>query len=338
MSAPAITVRLVLVSVVLPALFVASDQAALRYAGKHGWSPISGVVVCTWFTLQTAVLSHLAGGKLPNWGWRLLLLGWSLVLVNFLLATGAMDDWSDQRLLALAFLSAECGVLGVWLILGTGWLPLRLAFVGLAFLPVKYLADVLHFDLSAIRWWDVWPLILAVQIAATCGLAALLKIVGYSIEQESGEIKEGIGGPVQFSIRHMLIATTVVAVLVPIVQALLRSSLRWMDRAQWLHASADGLVLALISLAAIWATLGSGRWPLKALVFALLALLAGGGLYWLESASLYSVKPYSSGEPLTHAGWRWFAWTLLTGSFLAGMLLVLRATGYRLVRRRRLPA
>jgi len=31
---------------------------------------------------------------------------------------------------------------------------------------------------------------------------------------------------------------------------------------------------------------------------------------------------------LTEAGARWAAWTFLVGSFLGGMLLVLRATGY----------
>ena len=37
---------------------------------------------------------------------------------------------------------------------------------------------------------------------------------------------------------------------------------------------------------------------------------------------------------LTDLGLLWIAWTLLSGSFLAGMLLVLRGSGYRLVRRR----
>ncbi|HQU44621.1 MAG TPA: hypothetical protein PK867_17520 [Pirellulales bacterium] len=82
-SAPA-TFRLLLVSVVLPAVFVAIDQAALRFGAANRWSPATGVTVGSWFVVQTALLSFLAGSKLPHWGWRLLLLGWSLVLVNLL--------------------------------------------------------------------------------------------------------------------------------------------------------------------------------------------------------------------------------------------------------------
>lgn len=346
MHAPAITFRLLSVSVVMPAIFVGLDQAALAFGAAYRWSPVAGVSVCTWFTLQTGLLSYLAGSKLPNWGWRFLLLGWSQVLVNLLLATGAMDDRWDQRLLAMAFLSAEFGALAAWLILGSGWFPIRLGLVALEYLPVKYLAEALEFDLARIQWGDVWTVIVAVQVAATGGLAALLKVAGYAIEHESSAAKaetaaladvatRSTGGPVQFSIRHLLIATTVVAILVPVVQAMLRSSSRWMGGGQFSQAAADGMVLAFVSLAALWAALGSGRWPLKVLVFALLASLAGGGLCWLESVARWW-PPYGFAPvPLTYAGWRWIAWTWLTGYFLASMLLVLRATGYRLMRRRK---
>ncbi|HVA49474.1 MAG TPA: hypothetical protein VNH11_24115 [Pirellulales bacterium] len=335
MRSPSATVRLLLVSVVLPAVFVALDQAALRFGAAHRWSPATGVAVGSWFVVQTALLSFLAGLKLPHWGWRLLLLGWSLVLVNLLLATGAMDDRWNQRLLALAFLSAEFGASAAWLILGSASFPSRLCLVALAGVPVMYLTNVLHFDLAHIHWGDAWAIIVAAQIAGASGLVALLRVAGYRIEREIQDPADTSGVPVQFSIRHLLVVTTVVAILVPIVKGSLQSSSRWMDTRQWLHAAADGGVLALISLAALWAALGSGNWLIKIGFFALLAVAAGGGLYWLELTALYR-QPYSLAPvPLTHAGWRWIAWTLLTGSFLAGMLLVLRPTGFRLVRRRR---
>lgn len=334
MRSPTISLRLLLVSVALPAVVVALDDFALRFGAAHRWSAVPGVAVSSWFVVQMAVLSYLAGSKLPSWGWRLLLVCWMLVLVNLLLGTSAAGRWNDQRLLALAFLSAEFGALAVWLILGSGWLGARVALVVLASLPVKMLADALGFHLRALRWGDAWSIIVAVQIAATSALAALLRVAGYRIEceEQTGETR----GPVQFSIRHLLIATTVVAVLVPVVQGLLRSSSPWMGAGQWLHASVDGVVLALVSLAALWTALGTGRWPIKLLVFVLLAVAAGGGLHWLEATARYrySFSPYMS-QPLTEAGWRWTPWALLTGAFLAGMLLVLRATGFRLARRRR---
>jgi hypothetical protein len=335
MRAPANIFRLVFVSVALPAVFVALDDAALRYGSAHNWSPATGVTVCSLFVVQTALLSYLAGAQLTNWGWRLLLLGWSLVLVNLLLATGATVDSWDQRLLSLAFLSAEFGTLVAWLTLGSESFLRRLGLVVLAGVPVAYLSDVLDVDSAGLRWGDPWVIIVAVQIGGTSGLVALLRLAGYRIEHACHGATERLNAPIQFSIRHLLIATTIVAVVVPTVQSLMKSTSRWMGGRQWLHASTDGIVLALVSLAALWMALGSGRWALKVLTFALLAILAGGGLYWLEATVLYP-QPYARvPTPLTYAGWRWIAWTLLTGTFLAGMLLVLRGTDHRLIRRRR---
>jgi hypothetical protein len=336
MRTPVITFRLLLISIGMPAIFVALDQAALGYGAANRWSPATGVAISSWLVAQAALLSFIAGAKLPNWGWRLLLLGWSLVLVNLLLGVGAMENQWDQRLLALAFLSAQIGALTAWLILGIASFPIRVGLVLMAGVPVHYLSNVLDFSVTKGHWHDPWIIIVSVQTGGATSLAAILRVAGYRIEPEGTTSNETIGGPVQFSIRHLLIATTAVAIVVPVVQGLLRTSSRWMGAAQWLHASADGVVLALVSLTALWAALGSGRCWLKTLVFVLLAVIAGGGLFWLEVTARYHQGPYSfRPEPLTYAGWRWIAWTLLTGSFLAGMLLVLRASGYRLIRRRR---
>lgn len=335
MRHPVITFRLAFVSVVLPIALVALDDATLRYGSIHNWTPATGVAISSLFVVQTALLSYLAGVLLSNWGWRLLLLGWSLLLVNLLLATGAMDNAWDQRLLALAFLSAEIGALVTWLTLGSESLRSRIILVALASAPIKYLSGVLAVDFKGLRWGDPWVIIVAVQIGGTWALVALLRLAGYRIERARHEPTDTVGAPIQFSIRHMLIATTIVAVLVPIVQGLMKSSYRWMGGRQWMQASTDGMVLALVSLAALWMALGTGRWALKVVTFALLAILAGGALYGVEATNLYP-QPYSlTPAPLTYAGWRWIAWTLLTGLFLAGMLFVLRATDHRLIRRRR---
>jgi hypothetical protein len=183
---------------------------------------------------------------------------------------------------------------------------------------------------------DPWRIIVLVQAVATCVLAAFLHACGYRVELGEPKTADSDAGPIQFSIRHLLLATTAVAIMVPIVQGVLRQSSQFLSARQWLHSAADGAVLSVVSLAAFWAALGAGRWWNKILAFAMLALAAGASLCWLEKSVLYPVTWSPTWkQSLTDAGWWWVAWTSLAGSFLAGMLLVLHATGYRLVRRRR---
>jgi hypothetical protein len=188
--------------------------------------------------------------------------------------------------------------------------------------------------LAVMGWFVVQTAM--VQTVSTCMLAALLHISGYRIELQESNAEEESVGPVQFSIRHLLIATTAVAIMVPIVQGMLQQSTRFLSGRQWLHSAADGVVLAVVSLAAFWAALGAGRWWTKTSAFAMLALAAGASLCWLEKSIVYPLTWSATWkQSLTDAGWWWVAWTMLAGSFLAGMLLVLCATGYRLLRRRR---
>ena len=324
-------IRLVLVSAFFPALVVAVDEALLAFAFEHHWSVPTTLAVLGWFVAQTSMLSYVAGKWLPNWGWRLVVLCWSMLLINLLLVHTVSVGKYINELLALAFFSGQIGSLAAWTILGLStWRR---------WLAIAFLAFVLLSAGQALIWgWhdESWRIIVFVQTFGTCVLAAALRVSGHRIESaECGEARGG-PGPMQFSIRHLLIATTVVAIFMSILQELLRESSQSLAGRQWLHASADGVVLAVVSLAAMWAALGAGRWCVKILTFAMLTLAAGASLCWLEKTVLYPV-PWSTTwkAKLTYAGWWWVAWTSLAGSFLAGMLLVLRATGYRLIRRRR---
>jgi hypothetical protein len=332
MRSTVLSMRLLIISVVLPAVVVGLDQLALRLGAAGDWSPAVGVAVTGLFVVQTALICFLAG-SLPTWKWRFLLLGWSILLVNLLLAAGvSVKQW--DRELGSAFLSAQIGALSAWLVLGSSSPRNRLTVVLLAAIPVAQLYGSLDIGLATISWGDPWSVIVAVQVGGTATVVTLLRVVGYRIEPEP-QGAATTGGPVQFSIRHMMIATTFVAVLVPAVQWLLRSSSPWRGAAMWLQATADGAALALVSLTALWAAIGRGRWTEKSLVFVLVAVVAALGLYWLEITAQYSVGYGCRTYQLTYLGWRWIAWALLSGSLLGGMLLVLRATNFRLIRQRR---
>jgi hypothetical protein len=330
-----LSIRFVLASVILPALAVVSDEAMLAFAHQHRWSVPTTLTVFSLFVGQTGILTYVAGKWLPNWGWRLVVLCWSMLLINLLLSHAASVGKDINEVLSLAFSSGQIGALAVWTILGSCTWRRRLALFSLAFVPVFLFGRA-----GPVLLWgwhsDPWRIIVFVQTIGTCVLAAALQVSGHRIEPAECGDSPGRPGPIQFSIRHLLIATTAVAIIVPIVKEMLHASSQSLGGRQWLHASADGVVLAVVSLAAMWAALGVGRWWIKIMAFAMLALSAGASLYWLEKTVLYPV-PWSPTwkASLTYAGWWWVAWTSLAGSFLAGMLLVLRATGYRLVRRRR---
>lgn len=341
MIANCATLRLLPPAMILPVCVVLSDEAALRRASACRWSRGATLCLLAWFVFQTALLSYVAGAKLPTWPWRLIVSGWTLLLVNLLLpasttyAGGLVHIESLQRMLGRAFLSGEIAFFVIWLVLGGVSLMRRLALALLGTLPATYLAVALEFPTypNPARWDGdaAWNVIVIVQIASVGVMAVLLWLRGFRIEPLAESATSGSGGPMQFSIRHLIIATTLVAILTFGAQRAVEASHHTLVSGRWLHASAVGLLLSLISLAALWMALGAGRWPVKIFVSAILAAGVSAGIDWLETNIRYAER-WAQRMPLTDMRNLWPAWTLLTGSFLAAMLLVLRASGFRLVK------
>lgn len=335
------TLHLLLPAMVLPVCVVLSDEAAVHLASASGWSQQATLSVLAWFVLQTALLSHVAGAKLPTWRWRLILLGWTLLLVNVLLpatttyAGGLNRIESLQRMLGRAFLSGEISFFVVWLVLGDVPLMRRLALALLGSLPATYLAVALQFPSypNPVRLDGnaAWNVIVLVQISSVGVIAGLLGLRGFRIEPLTKPATSGSVRPMQFSIRHLIIATTFAAILTFGAQRAVEASHHTLVSGQWVHASVVGVLLSLIALAMLWMVLGAGRWHVKIFVSAMLAARVGAAIDWLESNIRYGER-WGQRMPLTDMRTLWPAWTLLTGSCLAGLLLVLRATGFRLVK------
>jgi hypothetical protein len=317
-------------SVFMPAAVVAADQFLLTKASDDRWAWQTTVIVLAWFVVQTGLLSYVAGLWLRNWRWRLLVLCWALLLINLMLWHATSQGRPINRVLTLAFLAGQVGALATYTILGTSRLLNRLAlFVATAGMAIFLVLGV-QMIVGGFQG-DPWKTIVVVQSCGTCLLATLLRISRYRIEQAPEPTSRDVG-PIQFSIRHLLIATTAVAILIAFVQ----NAPSFFRGKQEMQATVDGVVLALVTLAAFWSALGMGRGWVKLITFALVAIGAGAGLRWIELSVLHTPTSAFRVLPhrLTNAGWWWIAWTTLSGSFLGGLLLVLRATGFRLVRRR----
>ena len=101
-------------------------------------------------------------------------------------------------------------------------------------------------------------------------------------------------------------------------------------------------VTAIAIVFAVWAALGKGNWLIRyaLLTFVLLGLGASLGAFCRYADQHLSLGRFSyQGYDWTlhfwlEVGWWWIAWMFLSGGLLAASLLIFRAIGYRLVKRR----
>jgi hypothetical protein len=317
--------RLLLVALVLPVAIAAVDRRAFGLADESHWSAETSLALYLLFVGQTALVCWTAGKLLDHWAWRLLVVGWVLAMVNGQLPILQSTIWGvTAPLLVYAFLSAEFGALALWGVLGSWPWPLRLPAVMLAGLPLVLLIPSTEYRARA------WVSLLIVQTVSLVLLLLALWLAGYRLRRQDEMAAEGTAR--YFTISHMLGWTAAAAVLLGVLRAT-QPLLATYSAGRWLHTGMFGICCALVALAAIWSTLGQGRWYLRLLVFAGWPPLAGLAIWWLVDA----LQQTSSGDYLFwYMGGLdalWLAWTSLAAAFLASLLLLLRTTRWRLVRR-----
>ena len=345
--------RLLAVGMGLPAVLVASDEWLLAFAkDDESWWPAFFV----WLVVQTGLMSLAAGKWLAGWRWRAVVLSWTLLMLNIVLfhaAALAAQQWRngafDPEVLAVAFVSAQLSLLAAWLVLGAARWQWRLPAAAVAVLPAGLV--IAELDQHRLSVENLWKQVAALQIIGTLLLAAALRWRGYRVERlgEAAAKQEANrdSSAAQFSLSHLLVWTAALAPLLLLLQAIKYTIPGWLEWRQWLLISVEGLLLAPVSLVALWAALGAGRrWP-KVFVLAAMAAAMATALQWVEGA--FVARPawlggntpgvFISGSGLfaivvTYGGPTWRIWTELSAFLLAGMLLVFRVVGYRLLRRK----
>ncbi|HWB13841.1 MAG TPA: hypothetical protein VG826_31735 [Pirellulales bacterium] len=342
--------RIFIAAVVLPATMVCADEFALEAAGGRHWEWQVTLVVFTGFVIQTALLGWTVGRWLPNWHWRLGVLAWGVVLTNLLLFRAAADttilwNWSftnPVQLLCNAFLSAQFAAAIVWLMIGAAPLGERLLTGAVLLSPPAIMLSTFMAHRMGVSRAEFWFAVMSVQSIATMGLIAWLAALRWRVERLDLDALGEAVQRLQFSIRHLLIATTAAAIVTALGKAVATHSgavtqsaaiMRWRE---WLQIAIDGSLLGASSLVAVWAALGKGGRLLRFTMLLLLSASLAGLLWWSEITTEALLAPGASSTwwfRQTFAGRWWLGWTLLAGSFLASWLSVLRAAGYRLVRR-----
>jgi hypothetical protein len=228
-------------------------------------------------------------------------------------------------------LSAQLGALAMWCVLGRGIWALRVPATLVA-------AALLTMLMPSIYGLDVWQMLLGIQVFGLAALLLALRVARYRLQSQSEiESLSAVHRVRQFSIAHMMIWTAAAAILL----TLFRGVQPWLTAAGsvvWLRMGVLGLCCAVVALVSIWSTLGEGAWILRVPLLVGLPPLVGALVRWMTAAwtqlagtGVWSLFRYHL-DRLKDLDWHWLSWTSLAGWFLAAVLVLLRCTGYRLVR------
>jgi hypothetical protein len=317
--------RLLLIATALPVAIAVLDRAAFDFADREQWSAESSLWLYLLFVSQTALLCWAAGRWLEQWPWRLVIVGWVLAMVDGQLPIHQSSAWGvTAPLLVYAFLAAQFGALALCGVLGNWNWQRRLPAVLLAALPLLVLIPNDEYRARA------WLSLLVVQTASLVVLLLAFWLAGYRLRKRQ---ESSIDGSVRyFTISHMLGWTAAAALLLGALR-FTQPLLGTFGPQRWLHTGMFGICCALVTLAAIWSTLGEGRWYVRGLVFLIWPPLCGLAIWRLVDTLLTTESGSYLSWYMGGLDWLWLAWTSLAAAFLASLLLLARTTGYRLAPR-----
>lgn len=338
--------RLLLVGMLVPAVFSALDHWLL---GRLVMNPRNHFVIALTmaaFVVQVGVLGVLCGRLLtsPWWRWGVYAWGWLLIDIQILssLDMVANSNWwwtNSQYLLLVSLLAAQvalaiiCGILGTW----------RWTFRW----PLCAAAGVL-LSIPLVNSYGLAREMLPVGIPALVALCLALRWWGFRLDlveppagSDPARATAAKQQSLQFGVRHVLIWTTSLAVVLGVLRGLdlLRLDvLMPIAQSPILSLLTAGAFLALLFIVAMWAALGAGspwlRWPALAVTMAAAGLVCAA-LEWMDrGGQLLHLLVYTIATDAfwSQNGWI-MAWMVLAGGLIAAALLILRSIGYRLVRR-----
>jgi hypothetical protein len=203
---------------------------------------------------------------------------------------------------------SQASLLGIWGGSGTNrwWIRLVGVLVGVGYLGPQFGICIDELDTEII-------LLVAFATLTVAAVLLVTRCFGLRIRLDSDESTPTTR--VQFSIRHLMILTLVVACLL----ALAKWLQPYLDLEDWPILAVFAIAFATVGLVAVWAILGAKR-PLIG-VAVLFAVVVGAG-YGLE-------KLLGSGPGFA----MWMTATLTEALSLVVSLFVVRSCGYRLRRR-----
>jgi hypothetical protein len=348
-------IRLLIVGLVVPALFSSLDHGLLT--SLQYWPSDTAHIALTMgaFVVQIGLMGWLCGRWMENPWWRWGLYGWSWILLDLQLFSIAgfagANYWDNRGNLPSSLIAAQVGLAIVWAILGTTRWTIRLPFCVVA-------ATLLSLVAPPRSGYGISRDLFTVQLVALAVLCLVLRWRKFKLEQvavgsrPANSPASASGKPLQyaqFNIRHVLIWTTSLALVLGVLRAFdMLSPSGWLPLAgsSIVALLTAGLVVACVFVVAVWAALGSGPdwlrllalvlWlPMAGLVLALLDMHSAN-LRWSTSPGVVSLLTSSWAQQQFLDDHVWLGiWAILAGSLLFASLIILRVIGYRLARTRK---
>ncbi|HUE74668.1 MAG TPA: hypothetical protein VMP01_27620 [Pirellulaceae bacterium] len=338
-------VRLVLIGAALPAAIAAVNYAWLRGAGSVGGiSP----VVClqfAWYVVQVGIVGYVVGRWISRPVPRWLLFGWILLFIDLLAATFAINARSaESALLSAGLWSGQMGLCVVWAFFGDTrwtlrWPAMIVASGALYFLWLTFGSSWGQRLWNELLVWNV------VTLSVMCGLLGVARFRLRYVAPETAASADSARRPLQFGIKHVLMWTTALAILLGAAKGL--DLLRWQVAVELVRAGLPwklsvATISAMVIVVALWVALGRGHWLLRFAAGVCFTLAVGTGLaQWsIGNATVARRAPFAAWGSQMHwellawyeIGWGWLGWMFLSGGLLAATLIILRVRGYRLVR------
>lgn len=351
-SDPLPLTALVVWGVVAPCGLAIVTYSALARLQHTAWR-FEVVPIYLLFIAEVALLGYGVARGIPHRGWRWLIFGWLLLLLNLLLFShGSLANWRAAVVLR-ALWAAQVSALIVWAVLGD-WPKFywRYPLAALVALPV------IVQSLGGERWlaWSDVVYRISMQWLFLLLIALLLRRLGYRVLRMEAEAGAGRGGaeaahaqgagareagvdgvdaadpaelrPNQFGVRHLLIWMTSISLLLAVCKALDLFRMLYLQGAA-LGASLDiimaGAFMCLVLISALWAALGQGRFWLRWGVC--LGFTPAIGLV-MESWDRWATRA----GPATPWNLVWTVWMSLAAAMLVALLAILRGEGHRLAR------
>jgi hypothetical protein len=338
--------RLVLIGAMLPAAIASANYALVHHLQQGTYVGPALWLQFAWYIAQVGIIGWAVGRGISQPLMRWVVFGWILLLINLLTGVQAMDSnviWSHQPDMApAALIAGQMGLCVVWAFFGdTRWMwrwpGMIVAACSLYFLWLSF----------GNNWQQqLWTELLVLQVMTLSVLCGLMALSGFRLMVLDDEGASVVAGgsqrrPLQFGIKHVLIWTTALAIVLGIARGM--DLLRWRVVQELVR---DGLTWkltvattsAIVIIVALWAALGRGHWlPRYFLVLAFTLLLGCSLSMWSQSrtAAMQAAGwPWRYSEVIRwfEVGWSWLGWLFLSGGLLAATLIVFRVLGYRLVR------